>query len=421
MAIGPIDYSGGNGFLQGLRAYSGMQEVQQQRMQAEQAAAQQEALKAFQSDWKSAYGDPAKMDALVAKYPGQLDTIKNAIGFQDDNHRMALGNAARDLRVAMSSNNPQAIQQAATQHAQTLSSIGSSPQDVMEQLRTNPQGLAQTIDAVGMSALGAKDFYGVQNDRAQRQNDTAKLAEQIRSNRAGEAVQWANVGIAQQNADIRRSELREQALNRQVAREGNELRQEQLRQEMASNREKSMQAKTDVVGAYDSQMNQVNNMLDTVNQVKGNGTEPQQGQPDPRIKPEVFDRIFGFGGSVNSMIPGSESADAWQKIQQMQGQARLMGVIGMKGTGPVSDSEGQAAAKAFLSINQSMSPNAARAAINNWEQVLRRQEAYLNKQRPTVDRYRSEIDTNNQRQQPASNIQSQGAQQQDGYSNLWGG
>lgn len=202
MAIGPIDYSGGNGFLQGLRAYSGMQEVQQQRMQAEQAAAQQEALKAFQADWKTAYGDPAKMDALVAKYPGQLETIKNAIGFRDDNHKMALGNAARDLRVAMASNNPQAVQQAATQHAQTLASIGSSPQEIMQQLQSNPQGLAQTIDAVGMSALGAKDFYGVQNDRAQRQNDAAKLAEQVRSNKAGEALQARGQDISASNARL---------------------------------------------------------------------------------------------------------------------------------------------------------------------------------------------------------------------------
>lgn len=35
--VNPIDYSGGSGFLQGLKAYGGMQEIQQARMANEQA------------------------------------------------------------------------------------------------------------------------------------------------------------------------------------------------------------------------------------------------------------------------------------------------------------------------------------------------------------------------------------------------
>jgi hypothetical protein len=49
------------------------------------------------------------------------------------------------------------------------------------------------------------------------------------------------------------------------------------------------------------------------------------GKPDPNIKSKVFDRVFGFCGTVNSLIPGMESAAACSKIEQMQGQARLMG------------------------------------------------------------------------------------------------
>jgi hypothetical protein len=202
MAIGPIDYTGGNGFGQGLQLAGLYQQVQQQKAAAAKAQADQEALKAFQTDFGPAYssGDPQQLDALFAKYPGQFETIKNAIGFRDDNHKMALGNAARDLRVAMASNNPQAVQQAAVKHAQTLQSIGSSPDEVLQMAQSDPQGLMRTIDAVGMSALGAKDFYGVQNDRAQRQNDTAKLAEQIRSNQAGEAITMRGQDISSANS-----------------------------------------------------------------------------------------------------------------------------------------------------------------------------------------------------------------------------
>ncbi|STT86328.1 Uncharacterised protein [Klebsiella pneumoniae] len=128
--------------------------------------------------------------------------------------------------------------------------------------------------------------------------------------------------------------------------------------------------------------------------------------------------MFGFGGTVNSRIPGTESADAWSKIEQMQGQARLMGVIGMKGSGPVSDSEGQAAARAFLAINQNMSPKAARAAIDNWQKVLQRQTAYLQKQQPMVDTYQRKIDAFNTGQNGAAAPRA--GQSEGGYTFLGG-
>ncbi|MEQ9869202.1 phage DNA ejection protein [Pectobacterium odoriferum] len=352
MAIGPIDYSGGNGFLQGLRAYSGMQEVQQQRMQAEQAAAQQAALKAFQTDWKTAYGDPAKMDALVAKYPGQLETIKNAIGFRDDNHKMALGNAARDLRVAMASNNPQAVQQAATQHAQTLASIGSSPQEIMQQLQSNPQGLAQTVDAVGMSALGAKDFYGVQNDRAQRQNDADRNAETARSNRVGEAQGWANVGIAQQNANIRKAELQGKAIDAQIARETNQVKLAELQDRRAQNQREVEQARTDKADAYNTSMDTMSRTIDTANKV---------------LNSPGFTGYFGVNlmPGTNRWIPGTDAADTSALVDTLKSQGFMSGIQQMRGMGALSNAEGQKVMDAIGNLSASQSEKSARASIKS--------------------------------------------------------
>lgn len=193
--VNPIDYSGGSGFLQGLKAYGGMQEIQQARMANEQAAAQQEALNAFKSDWQASFGDPQKMSALVAKYPGQMDAIKSGIGFQDEQHQMSLGNAARDLRVAMATGNPQAVQLAAVKHAGVLNSVGSSVDDITQQFQQDPNGLANIVDAVGLSALGAKDYYGITGDRD-------KLAETVRSNKAGEGLQARGQNITMRGQDM---------------------------------------------------------------------------------------------------------------------------------------------------------------------------------------------------------------------------
>lgn len=158
MDFQPIDYTSGNGFLQGLQGAGMYQQVQQQKAQAEQQKAQQQ----FQRDWQTAYasGDPAALDAIVAKYPQQMETVQKAIGFRDDNHRMALGNAARDLRIAAASGNPAAFAQAAAQHRATLQSVGSTPEDLFKQYQQDPRGTQHIIDTVGMGALGVKDYYG---------------------------------------------------------------------------------------------------------------------------------------------------------------------------------------------------------------------------------------------------------------------
>lgn len=193
--VNPIDYSSGSGFLQGLKAYGGMQDVQKARMDNEQAAAQQDALNAFKADWQSSFGDPEKMSALVAKYPGQMEAIKAGIGFKDEQHQIALGNAARDLRVAMATGSPQAIHNAAVKNAGILATVGASPEEVVQQFQQDPQALANTVDAVGLSALGPGDYYSVTGERD-------KLAEAIRSNKASEANTIRGQNISAQNARL---------------------------------------------------------------------------------------------------------------------------------------------------------------------------------------------------------------------------
>lgn len=202
--VDPIDYSAGLGraILIGNQAAQGIQQVRANRQQmADQEAAKATAIQ-FQQDWKSSFGDPQKMTELAAKYPGQMEAIKAGIGFQDEQHQLALGNAARDLRVAMASGNPQAIGAAASRNAVVLGTIGSSPEDILQQYQQDPQSLAHIVDAVGLSALGPKDYYGVTGDRA-------KLAEQVRSNQAGEALtaRGQDITVRGQNISAQNAQL----------------------------------------------------------------------------------------------------------------------------------------------------------------------------------------------------------------------
>lgn len=197
MAIEPINY---NAPLQSAvdsmnSNIANYQNMQQQKIENERAQAAQQRAQQFQEAFAPAYqsGDPQEMERVVSQFPEQMETIQKAIGFKDDSQRMALGGAARDLRVALASGTPGAVAKAAQIHAGTLSSIGSSPEEIMQSLQQDPQGLKQLVDTVGMSALGVKDYYGVQGDRD-------KLAETIRSNRAGEGLQAQQIAVSRENS-----------------------------------------------------------------------------------------------------------------------------------------------------------------------------------------------------------------------------
>lgn len=401
--VNPIDYSGGSGFLQGLKAYGGMQEIQQARMANEQAAAQQEALNAFKSDWQASFGDPQKMSALVAKYPGQMDAIKAGIGFQDEQHQMSLGNAARDLRVAMATGNPQAVQLAAVKHAGVLNSVGSSVDDITQQFQQDPNGLANIVDAVGLSAMGAKDYYGVQNDRAQRQNDAAKLQEQVRSNKAGEAVQWANNNIAQQNVNLRRMELDDKKYDRQIANETNAIKLADLQDKRQQNQQAIEQAKRDKADAYNAGIDTLSRTIDTATKV---------------LNSPGFTGYFGTNLNPLSSrhIPGTDAADTEALVDTLKSQGFMSGIQQMKGMGALSNAEGQKVMDAIGNLSASQSEKSARAAINTIISTTQRAQQRMQQ------KYGKDIQTqsSSQPQEQPSAAQLQPGHSEGGYTFLGG-
>ncbi|MBH3133679.1 phage DNA ejection protein [Serratia marcescens] len=371
-------------------------------------ADQQQRQKAFQQDYANAYasGDRGAMRGLVAKYPEQFEAVRNGMGFVDEDQRNTVGNLAASARLA--SQSPEAMGQWLQKSAGDLTRVGVNPSDVAQMYQQNPAAFGQFVDHLGIASLGPEKYFDLQANNAKLQQTgqiaqaNLNLGQQRLQQQA--AYQQGQLNQGQQQLNLTAQKNQADNANKQLElslKAGENSAKSQATQQAA------VQKMQDYVGAHQSNINNVAGMYDTVNQVKS-------------IKPEVFDRVFGFGGTVNSRIPGTESADAWSKIEQMQGQARLMGVIGMKGTGPVSDSEGQAAARAFLAINQNMSPEAARTAIDNWQKVLQRQTAYLQKQQPMVDTYQQKIDAFNAGQTGASAAAPRAGYTEGGYTFIGG-
>lgn len=363
--VQPIDYTSGNGFAQGLQLKGLQDEIQQRAIAAEQAQIDRDNNARFQQEWQQSFGDPGKMTSLAAKYPGQMDLIKSGIGFQNEQHQLALGNAARDLRVAIATNNPQAVQQVAVKHASVLNSVGSSPEEIMQQLQQDPGGLSRIVDTVGMSALGVKEYYDVAGAKETRE-------ETARSNRAGEALTarrdeqsnargWAGISIQKQNADIARERLnldrelkgleyKEKALDRQVSKETNELKKAELEQKLDGIRTQKEAAKAERYDTVASQVDSADRAIKTAQSI---------------INSPGFTGYFGVNVNPfgSRFLPGTDASDTSAMVDTLKSQGFMSGIQQMRGMGALSDAEGRKVMDAIGSLDSGMSEKQAKKSI----------------------------------------------------------
>lgn len=180
----------------GLQALQGLGSV----AQTYQAAKQQEVDAAFQKEYAAAIqsGDRQQVRDLMTKYPGQLEKIQSGMKWADEDQRNSIGTLAAGARLAASS--PEAMQSWLQNNAKELTRVGVDPNNVAQMYQQNPSGFGEFVDHLGMAALGPIDYFNVQDKMAGREIDRGKLAETIRSNQAGEALQARGQNLSYQSA-----------------------------------------------------------------------------------------------------------------------------------------------------------------------------------------------------------------------------
>ncbi|EHK3066495.1 phage DNA ejection protein [Escherichia fergusonii] len=180
----------------GLQALQGLGSV----AQTYQAAKQQEADAAFQKEYAAAIqsGDRQQVRDLMTKYPGQLEKIQSGMKWADEDQRNSIGTLAAGARLASSS--PEAMQSWLQNNAKELARVGVDPNNVAQMYQQNPSGFGEFVDHLGMAALGPIDYFNVHDKMAVREIDRGRLAETIRSNQAGEALQARGQNLSYQSA-----------------------------------------------------------------------------------------------------------------------------------------------------------------------------------------------------------------------------
>ncbi len=381
----------------GLQALQGLGSV----AQTYQAAKQQEADAAFQKEYAAAIqsGDRQQVRNLMTKYPGQLEKIQSGMKWADEDQRNSIGTLAAGARLAASS--PEAMQSWLQNNAKELTRVGVDPNNVAQMYQQNPSGFGEFVDHLGMAALGPIDYFNVQDKMAGREIDRGRLAETIRSNQAGEAltargqdIQIRGQNISAQNAalsrEIQRAELQEKALDRQIARESNQLKLEELKQKQADVRQKADIARADRQAAAQGAVDTFSTALDSLNEI----------EQSPGLSKAVGIR------SAFPTVPGSDAANFEARLDTFKAQTFLPMVQSLKGMGALSDAEGKKLSDAVGALSPKMSEKAFRDSIGKIRNQLESKLSTVKKQ----------FDY----QEPVQNMPGQQSTTGSNFSSLWG-
>ncbi|EJT4787669.1 phage DNA ejection protein [Escherichia coli] len=381
----------------GLQALQGLGSV----AQTYQAAKQQEADAAFQKEYAAAIqsGDRQQVRDLMTKYPGQLEKIQSGMKWADEDQRNSIGTLAAGARLASSS--PEAMKSWLQNNAKELARVGVDPNNVAQMYQQNPSGFGEFVDHLGMAALGPIDYFNVQDKMAGREIDRGRLAETIRSNQAGEAltargqdIQIRGQNISAQNAalsrEIQRAELQEKALDRQIARESNQLKLEELKQKQADVRQKADIARADRQAAAQGAVDTFSTALDSLNEI----------EQSPGLSKAVGIR------SAFPTVPGSDAANFEARLDTFKAQTFLPMVQSLKGMGALSDAEGKKLSDAVGALSPKMSEKAFRDSIGKIRNQL---ESKLSSVKKQFDY-----------QEPVQNTPGQQSTTGSNFSSLWG-
>ncbi|EKO4494344.1 TPA: acyltransferase [Escherichia coli] len=381
----------------GLQALQGLGSV----AQTYQAAKQQEADAAFQKEYAAAIqsGDRQQVRDLMTKYPGQLEKIQSGMKWADEDQRNSIGTLAAGARLAASS--PEAMQSWLQNNAKELARVGVDPNSVAQMYQQNPSGFGEFVDHLGMAALGPIDYFNVQDKMDGREIDRGRLAETIRSNQAGEAltargqdIQIRGQNISAQNAalsrEIQRAELQEKALDRQIARESNQLKLEELKQKQADVRQKAEIARADRQAAAQGAVDTFSTALDSLNEI----------EQSPGLSKAVGIR------SAFPTVPGSDAANFEARLDTFKAQTFLPMVQSLKGMGALSDAEGKKLSDAVGALSPKMSEKAFRDSIGKIRNQLESKLSTVKKQ----------FDY----QEPVQNMPGQQSTTGSNFSSLWG-
>ncbi|HAL2383233.1 TPA: phage DNA ejection protein [Escherichia coli] len=181
----------------GLMALQGLRGVAEINQQARQQQRKAEFQKAYAGAFES--GDRNKMRSLISEYPEEFESVQKGMGFIDDDQRNSIGHLATSAQIA-SSLGTGAFGKFIADNEDEMRRLGISPESVAEMHVNDPQEFQRLAGSMALFSLGHEKYFDIKDRMEGRDIERGKLAETIRSNQAGEALQARGQNLSYQSA-----------------------------------------------------------------------------------------------------------------------------------------------------------------------------------------------------------------------------
>ncbi|EOI3185232.1 DNA transfer protein [Salmonella enterica] len=221
--------------LTGLRGLAGVADIYKQEQQ-------QKALNAFNQVHANAWatGDNSGLIKFAQENPAFVAQAQQAFSGLNEQQRNDMGDLAMKANVALSQG-PEAYSKFITDNKDRLNRVGANPDWMIQTGVQNPEQLSHMLTTMSLGALGPEKAFAVQDKLTGREIDRGRLAETIRSNQAGEALQARGQDISASNSaadrQIRLMQLKQDALVKQANRETNDLKRQELQLKIDANQQ----------------------------------------------------------------------------------------------------------------------------------------------------------------------------------------
>ncbi|EAS9364474.1 acyltransferase [Salmonella enterica] len=381
--------------LTGLRGLAGVADIYNQEQQ-------QKALNAFNQVHANAWatGDNSGLIKFAKENPALVAQAQQAFSGLNEQQRNDMGDLAMKANVALSQG-PEAYSKFITDNKDRLNRVGANADWMIQTGVQNPEQLSHMLTTMSLGALGPEKAFAVQDKMVGREIDRGRLAETIRSNQAGEALQQRGQDItvrgqnisaknAELSREIQRAELQDKVLDRQIARETNQIKLDELKQKQADVRQKAEIARADRQAAAQGAVDTFSTALDSLNEI----------EQSPGLSKAVGIR------SAFPTVPGSDAANFEARLDTFKAQTFLPMVQSLKGMGALSDAEGKKLSDAVGALSPKMSEKAFRDSIGKIRNQLESKLSTVKKQ----------FDY----QEPVQNTSGQQSTTGSNFSSLWG-
>ncbi|ELM8341953.1 DNA transfer protein [Salmonella enterica] len=188
--------------LTGLRGLAGVADIYKQEQQ-------QKALNAFNQVHANAWatGDPSGLFKFAQENPAFVAQAQQAFSGLNEQQRNDMGDLAMRANVALSQGS-ESYSKFITDNKDRLNRVGANPDWMIQTGVQNPEQLSHMLTTMSLGALGPEKAFAVQDKLTGREIDRGRLAETIRSNKAGEGLQARGQNITMRGQDMSASTAR---------------------------------------------------------------------------------------------------------------------------------------------------------------------------------------------------------------------